>query len=298
VEVAAPVDIGLLITGETGTGKSQIARVIHENSKRKTGPFLELNCAALPDNLIESELFGAAAGAHSTAAKKVEGKVAAARGGTLFLDEIGELSLTAQAKLLQLLQTREYYPLGSSRPMVADIRVIAATNADLAERLREQRFREDLYYRLSILPLRIPSLAERPEDTVPLAEHFVEQACRRHGREPLALSPRAISALREHSWPGNVRELMNAVEAAVLRAHVGATGGIEPAHLFPRSASTTQAATTGGFHERTRRFQREVLQQALEGNDWNVAQTARDLDLTRAHVYNLIKAFELERGKR
>jgi Nif-specific regulatory protein len=297
IEVVAPVDIGLLISGDTGTGKSQIARVIHDNSRRKNGPFLELNCAALPDSLIESELFGALPGAHSTATRKIAGKVAAAKGGTLFLDEIGELSLTAQAKLLQLLQTKEYYPLGSTRAETADIRVIAATNADLRERIEAQRFREDLFYRLSVLPLWVPSLAERREDIRPLAEHFVEQACARHSRTPLSLSPRTLRDLCDRPWPGNVRELMNAMEAAVLRAYAEASPQIEPTHVFPAADSKRDKSPRGTFHEGTQRFQRELLRQALEDTDWNVAQTARDLDLTRAHVYNLIKSFELVRGK-
>jgi Nif-specific regulatory protein len=291
------VDVGLLITGETGTGKSQIARVIHDNGRRRGGSFLELNCAALPDNLVESELFGAVPGAHSTATKKVAGKVAAARGGTLFLDEIGELSLVAQAKLLQLLQTKEYYPLGSNRAEVADVRVIAATNADLRERISEQRFREDLFYRLSVLPLCVPSLAERREDIRPLAEYFVEQASARHARTPLSLSARTLRELGDRSWPGNVRELMNAMEAAVLRAHAEGAPQIEPNHVFPSTDSRRAKSPRGTFHERTQQFQRDLLRQALEDSDWNVAQTARDLDLTRAHVYNLIKSFELERGK-
>lgn len=298
IEVAAPVDIGLLITGETGTGKSQIARVIHDNSRRKAGPFLELNCAALPENLIESELFGALPGAHSTATKKTVGKVAAARAGTLFLDEIGELSLVAQAKLLQLLQTKEYYPLGSSRAEVADIRIIAATNADLRERILEQRFREDLFYRLSVLPLSVPSLAERKEDIRPLAEHFAAQACARHGRTELALAESTLRELCDRSWPGNVRELMNAMEAAVLRAYAEGSSQIETTHAFPSTDSKRPLSRRGTFHERTQRFQRELLAAALEDADWNVAQTARDLDLTRAHVYNLIKSFALQRGKK
>src|SRR5690606_16456796 len=154
------LDVSLMITGETGTGKSQLARVIHKNSPRCSGPFIEVNCAAIPETLMESELFGAAPGAHSTATSRVEGKVAGAEGGTLFLDEIAELPFSAQAKLLQLLQTKEYYPLGSTRVVRADVRVIAATNADLVAQIEQQRFRKDLYYRLDVLPIKMPSLRE------------------------------------------------------------------------------------------------------------------------------------------
>lgn len=297
LELAAPVDVSLLISGETGTGKSQIARVIHQNSARRSGPFLEINCAAIPDTLLESELFGAAAGAHSTASKKVEGKIAAATGGTLFLDEIAELSLTAQAKLLQLLQTKTYYALGSTKPQTADIRVMAATNADLPERIKTQHFREDLFYRLSVLPLRVPPLAERPEDVPLLAEHFCKLAAQKHGASGLSFSPSALASLRTRAWPGNVRELENVIEAAVLRARARNVSQVQPVHLFPAEAPPGEQEAPRTFQEETRRFQRSLLKQRLEEHDWNVSQTARDLDLARAHVYNLIKAFELERGR-
>src|SRR6185503_5405365 len=169
---AAPLDVTVLLTGPSGTGKTQLARVIHESSPRARGPFVELNCAALPEALLESELFGVLPGAHSTATRKIAGKVAAAEGGTLFLDEIGELKPAAQAKLLKLLESREYYPLGATHPVCADVRVIAATNLDIKAAVQRKDFREDLFYRLQVLPIRLPSLAERREDVALLAEHF------------------------------------------------------------------------------------------------------------------------------
>ncbi len=297
VELAAPLDLCLLIRGDTGTGKSQLAHVIHTNSARSSGPFVEINCATIPENLTESELFGAFAGAHSTATARIEGKVAAAQGGTLFLDEITELSVSAQAKLLQLLQTKAYYPLGSSKPLRADVRVIAATNVDLEAAIREQGFREDLYYRLNVLPLRVPSLAERQEDVAQLAVHFCEQAIRQHTLAPVSLSPAAKRELTARDWPGNVRELAHAVEIGAIRASAARAVQVEPVHLFPGTAQFSPGDRRLSFHEQTRRFQSQLLAAALEEKDWNVAAVARELDLTRAHVYNLLKSFGLARGK-
>ncbi|NUQ78179.1 MAG: sigma-54-dependent Fis family transcriptional regulator, partial [Polyangiaceae bacterium] len=197
---AAPLDVTVLLTGASGTGKTQLARVLHENSPRARGPFVELNCATLPDALLESELFGALPGAHSTAARKIEGKVAAAEGGTLFLDEIGELKPPAQAKLLQLLQSKEYYPLGGTRPVRANVRVIAATNIDLKAAVERKELREDLFYRLQVLPIRLPSLAERREDIALLAEHFCAETCKTHGFPRLRPGVDALCAVEAAEW--------------------------------------------------------------------------------------------------
>src|SRR6185436_6860984 len=172
VALVAPLDVSVLLTGDTGTGKGLLGRVIHINSPRRSHPLVELNCATIPEPLMESELFGAMPGAHSTASHRMEGKIAAAENGTLVLDEITELSVTAQAKLLQLLQTKEYYPLGASRPRSADIRLVAATNVDLKAAVEQKRLREDLFYRLQVLPIRVPTLAERRDDVELLARHF------------------------------------------------------------------------------------------------------------------------------
>jgi len=299
VAAVAPLDVGVLLTGDSGTGKSQLARVIHDNGPRAGKTFVEVNCAALPETLIESELFGAMPGAHSTAVHKMQGKVAAAERGTLFLDEVGELSLAAQAKLLQLLQSKQYYPLGAATVVEADVRVIAATNSDLRAAAAAKTFREDLLFRLEVLPMRVPSLGERQADIAELAAFFRRDACERHGFPTVELSRNAVRALESAQWPGNVRQLGNTVEAGVIRAISDGASQVERVHVFPDEA----AAPVGDgavltFQEATRRYQAHLLQDALLETDWNVAETSRRLDLTRSHVYNLIRAFGLQRKSR
>ena len=295
--LVAPLDVNVLITGDSGTGKNQLARVIHDNGPRASRPFLELNCAALPEELLENELFGSKAGAHSTAIEDVPGKVGAAKGGTLFLDEISEMPIGAQAKLLQLLQSGEYYPLGSAEPARADVRVIAATNADLREVVQEKRFREDLLYRLEVLPIRMPSLAERADDVPELARAFCTRSCERHGLPRLEFSVGALHAIQATEWPGNVRQLAHAAEAATIRAAGEGARRIERRHVFPQDVTRDQEEAPPSYQEATRRFQRDLLQQTLEDTGWNMAETARRLDLARSHVYNLVKALGLERQK-
>lgn len=294
VALVAPLGVTVLLTGECGTGKSQLARLIHDNGPRATQPFLELNCAALPETLVESELFGAMAGAHSAATRRVEGKVAAAQHGTLFLDEIGDLPLTAQAKLLQLLQSKQYYPLGSAQPVRADVRVIAATNTDLEQAVAERRFRADLFFRLQVLPLRVPSLAERRDDIRDLAKYFCANASERYGLPRVELSGNALRTAEWMAWPGNVRQLAHAIEAAVIRAAGEGSTQVESRHLSPDSAEAA-ASESFTFQEATRRFQADFLRETLEKTEWNVIETARRLDLARSHVYNLIRSFGLRR---
>lgn len=294
----APLDVTVLLTGESGTGKSQIARVIHKSGARAGKPMVEVNCATLPDTLVESELFGARAGSHSTATRDVLGKVAAAESGTLLLDEIGELPLSAQAKLLQLLQTKQYYPLGSSQAETADVRLIAATNSNLESSVRSGQFREDLYYRLAVLPLRMPALAERRTDIPALARHFCATACARDGLPRLELSGAALRAVEAAEWPGNVRQLEHAIEAGAIRAAGLGASQIERGHLFPDpGASEAPREELVTFQEATRRFQAELLRSCLEETGWNVSEAARRLDLARSHVYKLISAFGIERKR-
>ncbi len=298
VALVSPLDVTVLLTGESGSGKSLLARVIHDNGPRAVQPFVEVNCGALPESLLESELFGALAGAHSTATKRIDGKVTAAQGGTLFLDEIGALPPSSQAKLLQLLQSKQYYPLGSSTPVQANVRVIAATNIDLERAVAERQFREDLYYRLHVLPVRVPSLAERHEDLAELAAHLSATACECHGLPHLPLSRNALRAVQTAPWPGNVRQLANLLEAAAIRAAGEHAAQIEASHIFPNPppAKAPEDTLSLTFQEATRVFQQRLLAETLERCDWNVTEAARRLDLTRSHAYNLIRAFGLRRS--
>ncbi|MCA9509603.1 MAG: sigma 54-interacting transcriptional regulator [Myxococcales bacterium] len=304
----ARLDVTILLTGDSGVGKSQLARAIHDESPRARHPFVELNCAALPETLIENELFGAARGGHSTAGRPVVGKIEAAEHGTLFLDEVAELPLAAQAKLLQFFQSRAYYPLGASTPRSADVRIVTATNADLEERVEQGRFRQDLLYRLQVVPLRVPSLAERRDDVRELAQHFCREACERNGLPFLRLSPGALAEVETAEWPGNVRQLAHAVEAGAIQAALAGLGEVEAAHLFPaRAPASALASSAGGaggdpafaafqsFQSATREFQRELVRRTLEDTEWSIAETARRLDLARQYVHKLIKRFDLKR---
>lgn len=298
VALVAPLDVTVLLTGESGTGKSLLARVIHDNGPRASGPFVELNCGALPETLIESELFGAMPGAHSTASRKIEGKVSAAENGTLFLDEIALLSPTAQPKLLQLLQSKEYYPLGSATPVRANVRLIAATNVDLQQAVAERQFREDLYYRLHVLPVRVPSLAERRDDISELASHQAADACRRNGLPVLPLSRNARRALETAVWPGNIRQLANVLEAAVIRAVADGAEQIERRHVFPEAEVVSDDGDAElTFQEATRRFQRDLVERVLKETNWNVVEAARRLDIARSRLYTLIRSFGFERDR-
>jgi Nif-specific regulatory protein len=222
--------------------------------------------------------------------------VAAADRGTFFLDEIGALPLAAQAKLLQLLQSKQYYPLGAAKAVVADVRVIAATNTDLERAVAEHRFRDDLFYRLQVLPIRVPSLRERRADVRDLAAFFCANASRRYGLARLDLTPGAIRALETAEWPGNVRQLAHAVEAAVIRAAGSGAARVEANHVFPAAAGGDSVSEAGiTFQEATRRYQATFLQKTLDACGWNVVEAARRLDVARSHVYNLIRAFGIER---
>jgi len=216
LELVTPLEATVLLLGETGTGKELIARAIHQEGPRSGGAFVVVNCAALPETLLESELFGHERGAFTGASSRKEGRFHLAHGGTLFLDEIGELSLPLQAKILRVLQSREFEPLGSTRTVKVDVRIIAATNRDLEAMVREGRFRDDLFYRLNVFPIMLPPLRERLEDMALLAQHFLKLYAEKNHREVKALAPEVLEAFRHYGWPGNIRELENVLERGVI----------------------------------------------------------------------------------
>ncbi|HEX2690152.1 MAG TPA: sigma-54-dependent Fis family transcriptional regulator [Kofleriaceae bacterium] len=292
IEPYAPLDVTLLVTGPNGTGKTQLAHAIHANSHRRNGPFVELNCGAIPEGLIESELFGTMPGAFP-GARRMSGKVEAAEGGTLFLDEIVEIPINSQGKLLQLLQSRQYHALGSNKLATANIRLIAATNVDLPAMVAAKRFREDLFYRINIVNIRMPALSERRDDIGVLVDEMMIRIAREHNLAPLAASEQLRYALEALDWPGNIRELRSKVEAALIKASAENAPQVEVRHipgLVPPEHPTT-------FHEATRAYQRELLRRELLAQSWNVSAVAKRLDLTRAHVYNLIQQFKLRRDE-
>jgi Nif-specific regulatory protein len=244
--------------------------------------------------LIENELFGAAPGGHAGAVREVVGKISAARSGTLFLDEISELPIGAQAKLLQFLPSKNYYPLGASQPRHSDARLVAASNVDLRRAVAEKRFREDLLWRLDVVTIRLPSLAERQIDLDELIDHFCRTVAVRHGLAPVAASPAARRAIKAAEWPGNVRQLEHTIEAAAIRAAAARTSTLGLQHLFPGQRDS-KANESESFQEATRSFQADLLRRTLVACDWNVSECARRLDLARSHVYTLIQSFDLPR---
>jgi len=285
VERVAKARASVLITGESGTGKELAARAIHELSPRATGPFIAINCGAIPHNLIESELFGHEKGAFTDAVERRIGRFEAASGGTLFLDEIGELDSPVQVKLLRALQERVIERLGSGRPIEVDVRVLAATNRDLERDVAEGRFRPDLFYRINVVPLAMPPLRERRDDIPLLVSHFLEQACRESGRQ-VRLAPETLDALERYSWPGNVRELENALEHGLAMAE----GEVIRPDDLPRAVGRAGEAEllrdqwrtgTLGFEEAVARFESQLLREALESHDWNQTRAASHLGITR-----------------
>ncbi len=303
IAMAAPTSGWVLITGENGTGKELVARAIHHNSQRRSKPFIEVNCAAIPEELIESELFGHEKGAFTGATAQRKGKFDQAHEGTLFLDEIGDMSLKTQAKVLRILQERKFERVGGNRTIEVDVRVIAATNKDLEEGIRKGEFREDLFYRLNVLPLQVPPLRERQDDISLLADHFLQVFCSKEIRETKQLSPAAMEALRRYPWPGNVRELKNLIERLVIMTPEQL---ITPVHLppaFSRSGPTAASPAAfsegedGTFRVAREAFERDYILRKLEENDWNVSKTAEAVEIERSNLHRKIKAFGIELKK-
>jgi DNA-binding NtrC family response regulator len=282
----ADTDTTVLLSGESGTGKEVVARFIYRASPRKNGPFVALNCAALPEPLLESELFGHERGAFTGAQAAKPGQIEAAASGVLFLDEVSEMSLSAQAKFLRVLQEREFQRLGGVRLQKANIRVIASTNRDLKRAVERGDFREDLYYRLSVFDIRLPPLRERPIDILELSEGFLQDIARSFGRPPAGLTRDAREALLGHDWPGNVRELRNALERAAILCEGGL---ITPKHLSLHTRPRAAAAETTQLSA----VERETIAQAMRDCGGNKAKAARRLGLSRTQLYGRLRKYDL-----
>src|SRR5512140_3249182 len=296
---AAPSEGRVLVTGENGTGKELVARAIHQNSRRQEGPFVKLNCAAVPAELIESELFGHERGAFTGAVAARRGKFELADGGTLFLDEVGDMPAAMQAKVLRVLQEGEFERVGGQQTLRCDVRVIAATNKDVAAEVEAGRFREDLYYRLNVVPVHTPALREHREDVPELCARFLTEACERNGRRPMHLSQEAVLALQAHEWPGNVRELRNLVERLAILCDGPEITGDDVAAVLPgaRRPRADRFRAGASFHDLVEEAEREVILGALDAHADNVSDTARALGLERSHLYKKMRTLGIRRGE-
>lgn len=294
VEMAAPSDANILITGPSGTGKELIAGAIHYNSPRNKGPFIRINCAAITETLLESELFGHEQGAFTGAAKKRKGRFLQAHGGSILLDEIGEMSLAMQAKLLRVIQEKEVTPVGGEKNIKVDVRMIASTNRDLKERSKQGKFREDLFFRLNVVTLEIPPLKERKEDIPELALHFLKQFSRKNNRDIKGFTPEAMDAMLKYEWPGNVRELINSVERAVILARSDYLSlGDMP--FATRKEDITPSDNPGPLHSHTdlplSQVEMHAVLSTLESADGNRSETARRLGITRKTLLKKLKKY-------
>jgi two-component system nitrogen regulation response regulator NtrX len=297
VERAAPTKATVLITGESGTGKELVAREIHRRSSRANRPFIQVNCAAIPNELIESELFGHKKGSFTGAIRDQIGKFVAADEGTIFLDEIGDMSPSAQAKVLRVLQEGEVEPVGSATVVKVDVRVIAATNKDLQEEIRAGRFREDLFYRLNVIPIRTPPLRERGDDVEVLANHFARLFSEEHNYHPKSFKPTALKALRDASWRGNVRELRNMIERLVIMVPADTIDVTDlPAEFFrtPNEIIATAMRLTK-LQEFKDEAEKAFIIAKLREFGWNVSKTAEAIDTPRSNLYKKIEQYDIKR---
>ncbi|HUO35934.1 MAG TPA: sigma-54 dependent transcriptional regulator [Candidatus Acidoferrum sp.] len=297
IALTGPTNGRVLIYGESGTGKELVARALHASSARSLAPFVEVNCAAIPEELIESELFGHRKGSFAGAAEDKIGKFQKADGGTLFLDEVGDMSLKTQSKVLRVLEEQRVEPLGSSSPVKVDVRVIAATNKKLEDEIARNAFREDLFYRLNVIPFYVPALRERTEDVPILAAHFLAEFASEYGKKPKEFSQGAMEVLKSYPWPGNVRELKNLVERLVI---VCPSPFIETHHLPPevfRGAPKSPQKPYESLQEARSAYEREFVLRKLEENRWNMTKAAQALGLERSHLYRKMRSLGIASGK-
>lgn len=301
ISKAAPSDGRVFIFGENGSGKELVARAIHHQSSRKTNNFVSLNCAALPKDLVESELFGYTKGAFTGASKDKPGLFETANGGTLFLDEIGDMALDTQAKLLRVLQESEAIRVGGHQPYRFNVRVISATNKDLMSEIKENRFREDLYYRLNVIPLNVPPLRDRKEDIPRLAQHFLQQVCERTGKGMKQWAEESLIHMKTYPWPGNVRELKNIVERLVIMSNETLIAVDEVRQVLPMGSEPSPTIVQNekidqdlSFREQVELFEKQLLLQGYRETDGNVSQLARKFKIDRANLHRKLKSYGIK----
>jgi two-component system nitrogen regulation response regulator NtrX len=297
VERAAPTNATVLILGESGVGKELVARAIHRESLRAKERFIQVNCAAIPEELIESELFGHEKGSFTGATEKQVGKFEQADRGTIFLDEVGDMSAKTQAKVLRVLQEGEVERLGSSKTIKVDVRVIAATNKNLEEEIEQNRFREDLYFRLSVIPIHVPPLRERPDDIPLLVDHFADLFSRESTMKPRRFAPGAVALLQQHRWKGNVRELRNTVERLLIMTpgeEIGEAAVREVLRLDARAGAAEPAAEKPGtLREFKESAERAFLVEKLRENSWNISRTAEVIGTPRSNLYKKLEQYRI-----
>ncbi|MFH1704118.1 MAG: sigma-54 dependent transcriptional regulator [Nitrospirota bacterium] len=291
IDMAAQSNSRVLIMGESGSGKELVARFLHENSKRVGKPFIEVNCAAIPQELIESELFGHEKGSFTGAFERKKGKFELADEGTLFLDEVGDMSLSAQSKVLRVIETQEFQRVGGSRNIKVDVRIIVATNKDLREEVKKGNFREDLLYRLDVIPIIVPPLRERKDDIPSLVEYFLEYFASEYGQKLKKITPEAIKMLETHDWPGNIRELRNVIERLVIMT--------PPDTINARNLVVAEPTKEDYFAFTTLReardaFEKTFITKKLEENNWNISKTAEILQIERSNLHKKIKAYNIK----
>ncbi|MBI4240395.1 MAG: sigma-54-dependent Fis family transcriptional regulator [Candidatus Rokubacteria bacterium] len=294
IAIAAPTNGRVLIYGENGSGKELVARAIHALSVRREAPFVEVNCAAIPEELIESELFGHEKGAFTGAVARRKGKFELADGGTLFLDEIGDMSLKTQAKVLRVLEEQAFERVGGKETLKVDVRVIAASNQNLEQAIGRGRFRDDLFYRLNVIPMEVPPLRARKQDIPLLVQHFIGVFSAENGKRPKTISVEALAYFIAYDWPGNVRELRNMVERLVIMAPRDVIGPEDlPPLLRPKAAVPEEAAKEKTLKEARDAFERAYFLAELRANDWHMSRTAKRLGIERSHLYRKLKAYRI-----
>jgi len=291
IKMAAQSNSRVMILGESGAGKELVAQLLHETSSRAGGPFIEVNCAAIPQELIESELFGHEKGSFTGAFERKKGKFELADNGTLFLEEIGDMSLQTQAKVLRVLETQEFQRVGGSKNIKVDVRIISATNKDLAEEVKKGSFREDLYFRLNVIPIKVPSLRERLDDIPALVDNFLDFFATEYGQQKKEITEDAVSMLKKHSWPGNIRELKNVLERLVIMT---TSRTITAGDMFMPDSPGSDYFSLSTLRDARDAFERDFIIKKLDENAWNISKTAEVLDMERSNLHRKIKAYDIK----